>query len=346
MQAQDHESPNLIPPVAQPTGWRFFLQTWSGRLILLNALVFALELYLDRGGVEGVSHQTLLALGAKDNVHLALGQYWRFFTPIFLHGNLLHFAFNNWALYVVAYQLEALLRPGRFLLLYLLAGVGGNIASALWSLNLSIGASGALFGLMGCALTFERTIQSKIQQTTGLKPRTGVYTVMVVANILFGFIIPQIDNAAHIGGLLVGVTFAYALLRLKPNRLVARRVGLARTVVAASFLFWAMAAVAGSSPHYVAWRLDKAVQSAENDEERYYYLSMWLQLQPSQVRLRWHRFGLALRYRDLLTARMDFRLLSKDSDFDQKLTELMKELDTEGNAEAIQWLQRWMQELN
>ncbi|MBC7533043.1 MAG: rhomboid family intramembrane serine protease [Oligoflexus sp.] len=319
----------------------FLLHTWSGRLIAINVIVFAIEVFLSpQASLSSIPFEVLIKMGAKEPVLLAQGEWWRLIAPMFLHGNLLHLLFNNWALYAVAYQLEALLGVRKFLLLYFLAGLGGNILSSVWSLNLSVGASGALFGLLGCAWFFERTIQQRVKQITGYPPKAGAYTVMVVANILFGFIIPQIDNAAHIGGLGVGVIAAYVILRATPNRLVPQQVRRARIVAGIGGLAFVLLAIVGSTPYYVKWRLLRAADTAEHADERYFFLSRLLQLDAanSDRPTLWHHFRLALELKDFRRAQSDFKLLSKDSDFEQKLSGLEAELATQKDSVAAEWL--------
>ncbi|RYZ60298.1 MAG: rhomboid family intramembrane serine protease [Proteobacteria bacterium] len=334
-------SPAFLPPVAQPAGADFILKTWSGRLIALNVIVFLVELYLSPSkSLNSIPYDVLIQMGAKEPVLLAQGEWWRLFTPIFLHGNLLHLLFNMWALYAVAFQLEALLGVRKFLLVYFLAGLGGNILSSVWSLNLSVGASGSLFGLLGCLWFFERTIQQKVKQITGFKPKAGAYTVMVVANILFGFIIPQIDNAAHIGGLVVGIVIAYVILRATPNRLIPQHLTRARIVAGVAGLTFVLLAIIGTAPYYVKWRLTRAADSAERSEERYYFLSRLLQLDAanSDRLVLWHHFRLALQVKDFSSALIDFKLLSGDDGFSDRLSALEAELLTQEDEVAVSWL--------
>lgn len=334
-------APAFLPPVAQPKGLDFLLKTWSGRLIAINVIVFVIEVLLSpQASLNSIPYDVLIKMGAKESVLLAQGEWWRLVTPMFLHGNLLHLLFNNWALYAVAYQLEALLGVRKFLLLYLLAGLGGNILSSVWSLNLSVGASGALFGLLGCAWFFERSIQQRMKQITGYSPKAGAYAVMVVANILFGFIIPQIDNAAHIGGLVVGVISAYVILKATPNRLIPQQLGRARLVAGGAGLAFVLLAILGSTPYYVKWRLLRAADTAEQSGERYFFLSRLLQLDPagSEHPMLWQHFRLALQLKDFRRAEADFKLLSGDSDFEQRLTELESELTAQKDSIAAEWL--------
>lgn len=340
---QDHEStsnppPNLLPPVEQPKGAKFLFETWSGRLILVNLLMFILEVYLSPGrSLNEISYDVMIRLGAKDSVLLAAGEYWRFVTPMFLHGNLLHLLFNNWALFAVAYQVESLLGARKFLLLYFLAGIGGNILSALWTMNLSLGASGSLFGLLGCAWFFERTIHKKVAQVTGFKPKTGAYTVMVVANILFGFIIPQIDNAAHIGGLLIGILSAYVVLNATPNRLVDLHPVRARAaIIVATAVFLSLAAL-GASPFYVKWRIQRAAELSTTSAERYFLLGRYLQLEDSDRTVLWQHLRLALQLNDFKRAEADLKRLEDDPDFHLRIGKIQADLSAH-DAHSLSWL--------
>lgn len=330
--------PNLLPPVEQPKGFKFIFGTWSGRLILINVSMFIVQVASSPGAtLNSIPYDSLIRLGAKESVLLASGEYWRLITPMFLHGNLLHLLFNNWALYAVAFQMEALLGGRKFLALYFLAGIAGNIASAVWSLNLSVGASGALFGLLGCAWYFERTIHKRFTETTGSKPRAGAYTVMVVANILFGFIIPQIDNAAHMGGLLVGIVTAYVVLNATPNRLVALHRTRAMIVAIVFISLFALAAVVGSSRYYVKWRLQRAADTSEQLVERYFFVTRLLDLNRSDRIVLWQHFRLALRLKDFTSAESDFKLLSGDPEFYPRLKQLEEDLRAD-DALAARWL--------
>ncbi|RZA16466.1 MAG: rhomboid family intramembrane serine protease [Proteobacteria bacterium] len=331
-------APNLLPPVIQPKGFEFLFNTWSGRLIIINLVMFILEIKFSPGSsINEIPYQTLIRLGAKDSVLLAAGEYWRLVTPMFLHGNLLHLIFNNWALFAVAFQLEALLGARVFLLLYFLAGIGGNILSAAWTVNLSVGASGSLFGLLGCAWFFERTIHKRFTETTGYKPKAGAYTVMVVANILFGFMIPQIDNAAHMGGLIVGIATAYVVLHATPNRLVSLHKTRARIVGGAAVLVFTAVGVIASSPYYVKWRLQRAADTAEQADRRYFLVGRLLDLDSKDRIVLWQHFRLALVLNDFTSADSDFKLLSGDPDFPPKVKNLAADLWSY-NPRAAEWL--------
>ncbi len=329
----------LIPPVAPPKGWAFLSGTWTGRIILINTIMFLISLWKSKSlGLLAIDVNVLIDLGAKEPVLLAQGEYWRLFTPMFIHGGILHFGFNNWALYVLGYQIEHLLKPQRYLLLYFLAGIGGNLASALVSTSVSVGASGALFGLLGCGFYVERSIQSKIKELTGSKLRQGAYTGMVVANIIFGLMIPQIDNAAHIGGLIVGITYAYVLLRLKPNRLLRQQPQKALFVGAIVALLFLGAGIIGSSPKWVHARLLSSVQSSETPQEKLFYLGRMIQLDPQDEMARVHRLVISLQLKQFDLASADFLVLHSRGNYDQRMEEVASELNQLGLFEASEWL--------
>lgn len=151
-------------------------------------------------------------LGAKWNPAIDAGQWWRLITPMFLHGSLLHLAFNSWALYALGPQVESVYGTDRFVALYGLAGLAGGIASYAFNPNaLSVGASGAIFGLFGALAAFAYTARSLIGWEAS-KMQLGQMATLVVINLAFGFVPgSNIDNSAHIGGLLVGGLVGFAL---------------------------------------------------------------------------------------------------------------------------------------
>ena len=145
----------------------------------------------------------LVAYGAKENDLILHGQYWRFITPIFLHANLLHVGLNMLNFVVLGVFLERLLGHMRFLLVYLVTGVISIIASFYFApQEISVGASGAIFGLVGAYSLFVLAHRRAF-------PRGGVpallWLVLIVGiNLSIGFFIANVDNYAHLGGLLSG----------------------------------------------------------------------------------------------------------------------------------------------
>jgi len=153
---------------------------------------------------------TLVFFGAKVNEYIAEGEVWRLFTATVLHGDILHLLFNIYALSALGVTIERYFGHGRFLLIYLLGGLWGSFASFATSPEISVGASGAIFGLAGAtAVYFWR-----YRENFGAEGRATLQNVLMVIglNLVFGFTNEQIDNAGHIGGLIGGALVAIGLL--------------------------------------------------------------------------------------------------------------------------------------
>ncbi len=157
------------------------------------------------GGSTNVN--VLITYGAKVNVLIQQGQWWRLITPIFLHIGFTHILMNMITLYFVGIQIEAAFGHARFLGLFLISGIGGNIASFCFSDSLSAGASTAIFGLFGAFLM----LGESFWQNPGIRQLSQTFLAFVVMNILFDLFAPGIDLAGHIGGLVAGFLTAYTL---------------------------------------------------------------------------------------------------------------------------------------
>lgn len=145
----------------------------------------------------------LIAFGAKDNDLIIQGQYWRFVTPIFLHANLLHVSLNMLNLAVLGVFLERLVGHMRFLLIYLITGIVSIIASFYFMpQEISVGASGAIFGLVGAYCVF--VLMHRRAFRKGGFPALLWLIIVIAGNLSIGFFVPNIDNYAHVGGLLSG----------------------------------------------------------------------------------------------------------------------------------------------
>ncbi len=149
---------------------------------------------------SGVSYnQLLIDFGAKDNYHILSGEYWRFITPIFLHANILHLFINCYSLFAVGDLVEKIFGRFRFLTVYFIAGIMGNIASFVFSTNPGVGASGSIFGLLGALMFFG------ILKPALFKSHFGHNVILtILINLGYGFTNASIDNFAHIGGLIGG----------------------------------------------------------------------------------------------------------------------------------------------
>lgn len=160
------------------------------------------------GGTE--DPETLLDFGAMFGPLISEGEYWRLFTAMFLHSGFMHLAFNGLALFIFGQTVERSYGHARFLLIYVLAGLTGSVASYLFnSIAIAAGASGAIFGVIGALAAFfimqRRTFGSHAQNSL-----IGV-AIIVAMNIFIGLSTPGIDNWAHGGGLVAGFTLGLTL---------------------------------------------------------------------------------------------------------------------------------------
>lgn len=131
------------------------------------------------------------------------GEWFRLFSSMFLHAGLLHLALNMYVLLLLGPPLERVLGHGRFLTLFVLAGLGGAVASYTFSSagTLSVGASGAIFGLMTAWIVVARRMDRDASQVV----------VLLALNVALGFFVPSIDWRAHLGGAVTGALVAMAL---------------------------------------------------------------------------------------------------------------------------------------
>jgi rhomboid protease GluP len=165
------------------------------------------------GGVRG---DVLIALGAKYGPAIIVGgQWWRLVTSIFLHAGLLHIAFNLWCLFDLGPQVETLFSTPKFIVLYLTTGVAGFVVSLWWSpYGLSVGASGAILGLIGILIgvSFHHGHLGKMYR--GQLWRWVIY--ILIFGLLSGLFGLGVDNAAHIGGLICGLLLGYTIPEGEP----------------------------------------------------------------------------------------------------------------------------------
>jgi rhomboid protease GluP len=197
-----------------------FLRTFWARKAVIAYTLFALNIliFILMGLAGGSTNPlTLLAFGIKSNPHIDAGEIWRFITPIFLHIGVLHLAFNSYALWIVGPQVEKLYGSARFLLLYVLTGVGGVAASYWYHPDIpSAGASGAIFGLFGVLFVFSIRYRKTIPAFFSKALGKGILLTIGI-NLMIGYMIPQVDNSAHIGGLLTGALLAAVIPFQKPG---------------------------------------------------------------------------------------------------------------------------------
>jgi rhomboid protease GluP len=178
---------------------------WTYILLGINILVWLAMTLM--GGSE--SPVTLIRFGAKFQPLIIQGEYWRLMTANFIHIGILHLALNSYALYLFGLQVERRFGRSRFIVLYLLSGLGGAILSYIGSSSLSAGASGAIFGLIGATTVYYATYRDAF----GVQGRRQLSSLLLVMgyNLLWGLMNPRIDNLGHVGGLVTGLALGWAL---------------------------------------------------------------------------------------------------------------------------------------
>ena len=162
-------------------------------LIIINLLVYFIPMLLGNSDIV-ISYLGSYGLSVK------MGEYYRLLTAVFVHANIAHLLFNMYALWIIGMQLESFIGKWRFLVVYLFSALCGSLLSVVVTPDaLSVGASGAIFGLLGALLYFG--YHYRIYLGTVIKSQI---IPLIVINLLLGFMVPGIDNAAHIGGLIGG----------------------------------------------------------------------------------------------------------------------------------------------
>jgi rhomboid protease GluP len=176
-------------------------------LLVVNIFIFVVMAVASAGQSLGSANRELMLRWGADWGPLTLGaeQYWRLVSNAFLHWDVLHLAFNMYALWNLGVAVERYFGSSKLLVMYFLAAVGGSLASLYFHPEVtSAGASGAVFGAFGSLLAFLRFHASKFEKTF-VKSATQSIVVLLVVNLLWGFSRPGIDNFAHIGGFITGV---------------------------------------------------------------------------------------------------------------------------------------------
>lgn len=148
-----------------------------------------------------------ILVGGKISELIVAGQYWRLLTPALLHASLIHIGANMYALFVIGPRLERLYGHTRFLMLYLLGALGGNVLSFLLTPGLSIGASTAIFGLFAA----EGVLAFQNRQVFGPQARAMVTNILylLAINLFIGLSVRAVDNWGHLGGLIAGLAFSW-----------------------------------------------------------------------------------------------------------------------------------------
>ncbi len=181
--------------------------TVTNILILINVILYIISAIKSHNLID-INPYVLLQMGAKYNGLIIAGQYYRLITAMFLHGGIFHLVLNMYALKAMGQLVENTYGKKKFLAIYFISGIASTTCSFIFSPYLSIGASGAIFGLLGAALILGYRRKDRI----GPDFLKNIISVIIV-NILIGVSIPNIDNFAHFGGLLAGVIVSYMVYK-------------------------------------------------------------------------------------------------------------------------------------
>lgn len=176
------------------------------KILIISCVLMYILSGLLSGNLLSIDTLTLYKLGANEKISILAGQIYRLFTYMFLHGNITHIFVNMYSLSVLGNQIETVLGKVKFLIIYLFSGLTAGLLSAILTGGVSIGASGAIFGLLGALLYFG--YHYRIYLGEALKRQI---IPIIILNLMIGFMIPGIDNAAHVGGLVGGILMSMAV---------------------------------------------------------------------------------------------------------------------------------------
>ena len=203
-------------------------------ILAINIIVFVIPLLYGQS-------EAMVAQFCVHGPSVRYGHYYRLFTGMFLHGSILHLIFNSYALYVIGSQIESFLGKFKFLIIYLAGGLMGSLFSITFNGNMaSIGASGAIFGLLGALVYFG--YHYRVYLGNVIKSQI---IPLIVFNLVLGFVMSGVDNSAHIGGL-IGGTLATISLGIKDKSTNFERMnGLITTIIFFAFAIYMAFVYAG-----------------------------------------------------------------------------------------------------
>ncbi len=177
-------------------------------LIMACVLMFGICCIFDGiDALRSITNYTALKMGANFAPLIRQGEVWRVITYMFLHASLLHLIVNMYSLYVLGASVENFLGRWKFIVVYLVSGIcGGLLSAATGSNTISVGASGAIFGLAGALLYFGYHYRTYLGEAI----KKQIIPIILI-NLLIGYLIAGIDNFGHIGGLIGGILCTMAL---------------------------------------------------------------------------------------------------------------------------------------
>src|SRR5580704_9980840 len=167
--------------------------------------------------LQEFSGQFTVDWGANWGPRTLSGEPWRLFSYMFLHGSLMHIAFNMWCLWDLGALCESLYGRWTFAVVYILTGIAGGAASVAWSPDVpSVGASGAIFGLAGALIASFYLGEFSLPKVA-ISGTLRSLVIFAIFNLGFGQIVGGVDNAAHVGGLISGLILGALIAKLAPQ---------------------------------------------------------------------------------------------------------------------------------
>jgi membrane associated rhomboid family serine protease len=335
-------------------------------LIGINVVIFIIMVLVDKS-LFAPSSKALFMFGGSEPVALATGEWWRLLSANFVHFGLLHLALNMFALHVIGLYIEKLVKWKKFLVLYFVSGIGAFIVSNFLNLHPSSGASGAIFGLVGAGVVLENyylfynkshlnflfgsSFKEKWKIFFSRRPFSFIAVlnifIAVVLNLIASFFdsFPvRIDNAAHIGGMLVGALLFISLI-ISMTKLTYKKF-LSKTI----FLIVLLSIFSGG---YVLTRTDfikkkfiSKAQNADKDPLSYYYYSKAISIDPHDSELRFHRSVLLLKNGEYSHAKLDLMVAALSPPIRDKIKNLEDNLIREGDLEKAVFLQEILESID
>lgn len=214
----------------------------------VNVAVYLAMALASGSVVDFTGRVDLRQWGANIGPYTIYGQWWRLFTYMFVHGGILHIGFNMWCLWDLGALCESLYGAWTFFGIYIITGVGAGVASVAWNpFVASVGASGAIFGLAG-ALIASFYLGEFNLPSIAISGTLRSLLIFAAFNIFFGTVMSGVDNAAHFGGLGVGLLLGALIAKLAPQRdqPIRRFAALAFVAVAVAASYFAVQSWRGS----------------------------------------------------------------------------------------------------
>lgn len=280
-------TPDFTPQLQRHVEFERSLIAQSPKTPVTYFLLFTC-VFLYVGAAVGTDHllgfdgSSLVHLGSNFGPFTTEGDWWRLLTSVFLHAGLVHLAFNMWALASFGPVVERLYGSISYALLYLVAGIASSLASVTWNPAInSVGASGAIFGLLGGLIALQTRSDGSIPGSI-LRPLRASSLIFTCCTLFAGLFSQKVDNAAHLGGLVAGFILGLLLsrpvtgLRLSTGDFL-RRLGFAG--IASSLLL----AIGVSAAKYASKRL--------TGEGLYAATVHWFGPREERALRRWHELG-------------------------------------------------------